>query len=712
MTKSKLTPDEWDALFAEEMAGVPRSVLAVKYGIHTTTINRMASLTGRLKRQSGAPDQRCKPPGGWPDDHVFTQSRVGMTAGGRREAIDRHLAGEPVRDIARDTGLSEGGIYSAAHSEGRQKKDVPGAVFLPTGPKPITLENLPDDRIRLKHRDRAFVLDCKNPGAAVATLRDQSEAWAVEGHREACAADLRMAAFISRMLIGSGRGGPAIAEPPELATAYAGPGDTLELRDAQRPPGLFPDGSDWSTWLFLGGRGAGKTLAGASWLADQAEILGPGGQVALVGPTLHDVREVMIEGPSGLRSLPRWTRATRPTYQPSRRRLVFANGCTAHAFSAEDPDSLRGPQFSAAWADEFCAWPAVGARGAGETLALLRMGLRLPLPRKPGPSTPSGSPSPRSGEETETASVSSPCNGEGDREAVEGRHAPKLVVTTTPRPTRALVSLRDEPSCAPTHAGTADNADHLSPGFVDSLRALYGGTRREAQEIEGQIVDLDGALFTAEMMAVARGEGRGSRGEVEEGAEDGLDPAIPSSPAPRPSPLDRVIVALDPTATMTGDACGIIVAGSRRRPDGVREAVVLADRSARGLSPDQWARRAVRAAEEFGAGAMVAEVNQGGDMVSAVLKTAGCTLRVREVRATRGKRIRAEPVAALYEQGRVRHAPADGVPLSALEEELMAFAGEMEGAGSLDRADALVWAVTDLLIDAPEGERGPRVRWL
>ncbi|KQY75577.1 hypothetical protein ASD25_12235 [Brevundimonas sp. Root1423] len=474
------------------------------------------------------------------------------------------------------------------------------------------------------------------------------------------------------------------------------------LRTAQIPPGLFPDGRDWSTWLFLGGRGAGKTLAGASWLADQAGALGEGGRLALVGPTLHDVREVMIEGPSGLRALPRWSRATRPRFEPSRRRLVFSNGCIAHAFSAEDPDSLRGPQFSAAWADEFCAWPSVGARGAGETLALLRMGLRLPLP---------GSPTPR------------------------------LVVTTTPRPTRALIALRDEASCALSHAGTAENAAHLSAGFLDGLRALYGGTRREAQEIEGRVVDLDGALFTAEMMMAARGHSPspswgGTTGDSRSGwgmtgPERGLtDPTLsslradivvgsapPTLPPPHkgegepPPAVDRVIVAIDPTTTTTGDACGIVVAGVRRRRDGVREAVILADRSANGLSPGQWARRAVRAAGEFGATAIVAEVNQGGDMVAAVLKTAGCTLKVREVRATKGKRVRAEPVAALYEQGRVRHAPADGVPLSALEEELMAFGGEMEGAGSLDRADALVWAVTDLLIDARE-RAGPRFGWL
>ncbi|RYG86836.1 MAG: DNA-packaging protein, partial [Alphaproteobacteria bacterium] len=152
--------------------------------------------------------------------------------------------------------------------------------------------------------------------------------------------------------------------------------------------------------------------------------------------------------------------------------------------------------------------------------------------------------------------------------------------------------------------------------------------------------------------------------------------------------------------------CGIVAAGSRRRDDGVREAVVLADRSAGGLSPDAWARRAAALAEAVGAGAVVAEVNQGGEMVRQVLKTAGCTLPVREVRAVQGKRVRAEPVAALYEQGRVKHAGL----FRALEEELMAFGGEREGVESLDRADALVWAVTDLLIDAPEGERGPRVR--
>ncbi|MDP3404477.1 MAG: terminase family protein [Brevundimonas sp.] len=445
------------------------------------------------------------------------------------------------------------------------------------------------------------------------------------------------------------------------------------MRPAQRPPE-----GDWATWLFLGGRGAGKTLAGASWLADQAMAAGGEGRLALIGPTLHDVREVMVEGVSGIRTLPRWTRTTRPRFEPSRRRLLFDNGAVAQAFSAEDPDSLRGPQFSAAWADEFCAWPAVGTRGAGETLALLRMGLRL------GP-------------------------------------RPRLVVTTTPRATRALLALKAEPTCVPSHATTLENAAFLSPRFLDDLLALYGGTRRAAQELEGQVVEMEGALFTAAMMAGAR-EWRVVSGEwLVDGGADAPGTTVEGLPADAhdlrhsplathhaPPPFDRIVVAIDPTTTAGGDACGIVAAGSRRRADGRREAVVLADRSAAGLSPDGWARRAAALAEEVGANCIVAEVNQGGAMVKSVLRTAGCAVPVKEVRATRGKRIRAEPVAALYEQGRVHHAGA----FAALEEELMAFGTEGEAAGSLDRADALVWAITDLLIDRPEGETGPRLRWL
>jgi phage terminase large subunit-like protein len=368
--------------------------------------------------------------------------------------------------------------------------------------------------------------------------------------------------------------------------------------------------ADWRTWLFLGGRGAGKTRAGAQATLFRAL---PGSRIALVGPTLHDVREVMIDGPSGLRTIA--PDGMRPVWQATRRRLVWENGAEAYAFSAEDPESLRGPQFHFAWADEFCAWPK-----PAETLAQLRFGLRL-------------------GED------------------------PRLVITTTPKPTAALRNLIAEAGTERTDAPTSANAEHLAPVFLDSLNALYGGTRLAAQELEGLIVeDLDAALWRAEDLARCRG-------------------------AP-PARFERVVVAVDPPVSQHGDACGIVVAGRREG-----RAFVLADRTVRGASPDGWASQAIRAAVDFDADAIVAESNQGGDMVRSTLATRDPPCPVRLVHASKGKRTRAEPVAALYEQGRVVHCGA----FAALEEELMAL-GSDDLAHSPDRADALVWALSELML--------------
>jgi phage terminase large subunit-like protein len=260
----------------------------------------------------------------------------------------------------------------------------------------------------------------------------------------------------------------------------------------------LPSDEPWSTWLFLGGRGAGKTFAGPSWIKEQAR---QGGSLALVGPTFHDVREVMIEGPSGLKSL--YPPGRRPKWQASPVGAWSSQRRVAQAFSAEDPDSLRGPQFHAAWADEFCAWPK-----PAETLAMLRFGLRLGTD-------------------------------------------PRLVVTTTPRPIRALRNLIAEPGTVDTRAPTASNAAHLAPAFLSTLQALYGGTRLAAQELDGLIVEGEGGLFRAEDLARCRG-------------------------AP-PAAFDRVVVAVDPPATAGGDACGIVVCG---RFDG--RAFVLEDRTAQG----------------------------------------------------------------------------------------------------------------------------------
>lgn len=377
-----------------------------------------------------------------------------------------------------------------------------------------------------------------------------------------------------------------------------------EAKHQIAPPG------DWRTWLFLGGRGAGKTFAGAAWLLDQSEHRA---QMALVGPTLHDVRAVMIEGPSGLRAL----KGTREflRYEKTRRRVLFESGAVGYCFSAEDPESLRGPQFAHAWADEFCAWPY-----PEETLAMLRFGLRL-----------------------------------GDD--------PRLTVTTTPKPIPALKALRAEPGTIETRHGTIKNAANLSPAFVETLEGLYGGTRLAAQELEGLVVeDAAGALWRATDLSRARGAA--------------------------PAALERVVVGLDPPASAHGDACGVIVAG---RAGG--RGFVLADRSAKGLSPLGWAQAAVDAAREFSADAIVAEANQGGEMVRSLLAMADPPCPIRLVHARLAKRARAEPVAALYEQGRVVHCGA----FPALEEELMAL-GAGKTAHSPDRADALVWAIAELLL--------------
>lgn len=378
---------------------------------------------------------------------------------------------------------------------------------------------------------------------------------------------------------------------------------------------------DWRTWLLLGGRGSGKTWVGAGWMVEKAWH---GGRFALVGPSLHDVQEVMIEGPSGLRA--QSPRGLRFRHEKSRRRVVWNTGAEAHIFSAEDPDSLRGPQFHGAWADEFCAW-----RRPGDVLAMLRFGLRL-----------------------------------GD--------LPQLLVTTTPRPIAALRRLRAEAGTVDTVIPTRTNAHNLSPAFVETLNALYGGTSLAAQELEGVIVEGEGALWRAADLARCRGA--------------------------RPPRFDKVVVAVDPPASATGDACGIVVAGRLGE-----RAFVLADRTVGGLSPLSWARKAVKAARDFGATAIVAEANQGGEMVRGLLAQAQAPCPVKLVHARYSKRIRAEPVAALYERGLVVHCGA----FPALEEELMAL-GCDDGGPSPDRADALVWALTELLLG--RATKRPRVRVL
>lgn len=407
----------------------------------------------------------------------------------------------------------------------------------------------------------------------------------------------------------------------------------IYCRQPQRPPSDLGPGPPWTTWLILGGRGAGKTRAGAEWVSGMASGA-PGfaepraGRIALVGETYAAVRDVMIEGQSGILSLNGGV--GRPVWSPALRRLEWQNGAVAQVFSAEDPDGLRGPQFDAAWGDELAKW-----RYAQETWDMLQFGLRL---------------------------------GTNPRE----------IVTTTPRAVPLLRSLLADPRVAVSRTRTHDNADHLAPAFLRTIVDHYAGTRLGRQELDGELIE-------------ERADALWSRDLVE---------ACRAIAAPE---LVRVVVAVDPPASsgQGADACGIVAAGLG--PDGC--GYVLADATVQGLKPAGWAARAIHAYRRWGADALVVETNQGGEMVSAVLRQVDPGVPVTPVHATRGKYLRAEPVAVLYSQGRVRHVGA----FPELEDEMTDFApGGLASGRSPDRLDALVWALTHLML----GRAEPRIRVL
>ena len=402
----------------------------------------------------------------------------------------------------------------------------------------------------------------------------------------------------------------------------------------QEPPVRANGGGPWTTWLMLGGRGAGKTRLGAEWVRASAQSTGPYAHqralhIALVGETEHDVREVMIEGPAGLLSTS--PRGERPLWFPSRRRLEWLNGAVGLVFSAEDPEQLRGPQFDAAWCDELAKW-----RHADATFDMLQFGLRL-------------------------------------------GQQPRQLITTTPRPIPLIKRLIADPRTAVTRAATQANAAFLSPNFLDEVLARYAGTRLGRQEIDGEIIEERAdALWTRALIECSR---------------------VRIAP-----PLERIVVGIDPpgSARPGADACGIVAAGIAED----RHIYVLEDATVQGLAPAGWAMKAVALFHRLKADSLVAEVNMGGDMVRAVLAQIDAAIPLRTVHATRGKWLRAEPVAMMYQQGKVKHVDP---PAAALEDEMCDFGiGGLSAGASPDRLDALVWAVTELTTRG--AGQGPRVR--
>lgn len=382
-----------------------------------------------------------------------------------------------------------------------------------------------------------------------------------------------------------------------------------------RPNQLEPEG-DHRYWLVLAGRGFGKTRAGVEWVRDQIEN-GRSSRAIVIAPTSADCRDTIVDGPSGfLNVCPPWNR---PLYEPSKRRLTWDNGAIVSLYSAEEPDRLRGVNCDLMLADELAAWTH------SETWDMAMFALRI------------------------------------------GAN-PRAMITTTPRPTRLIKNLVENPSTAVTRGSTYDNKANLAPQFLDAILTKYDGTRMGRQEIYAEVLeDVEGAILTLEQLISLR-------------VEKADDP-------------QRIVVGVDP-AISTGenaDNTGIVV--SSRGKDG--HLYALADRSCR-LGPAGWARRVVETFHEFKADLIVAEQNQGGAMVEHTIRSLDADVPIKLVHATRGKHVRAEPILAMFEQGKA-HTMAG---MDELESQLAAFTPEgYESDGSPDSADAFIWASTELTQD-------------
>lgn len=409
-----------------------------------------------------------------------------------------------------------------------------------------------------------------------------------------------------------------------------------------RPAQLEPLG-DWSIWLALAGRGFGKTRLGAEWV--RSMVCGrtptePGiaRRIALVAETAADCRDVMVRGVSGILAV--HPPAFRPRYVPSLRTLEWPNGAVAFTYSAEEPDQLRGPEHDLAWVDELAKW-----RHAQETWDMLQFGLRL---------------------------------GEN----------PKQLVTTTPRPIaliREILLGEKSGDTVVTRGSTYDNFGNLATKFVNNVRKKYEGSRLGRQELHAEILDdVPGAMWTRDMFEVRSPYAPKAAGMR-------LD-----EPLPR---MIRIAVAIDPSGTSgeeddTGDDVGIIVAGLGDDDQGY----ILEDATC-SLGPAGWAKRAIEMYNKWDADVIVGEKNFGGAMVEHTIRSVSRRVNYKSVTASRGKTIRAEPVAALYEQGRVRHYGAK----AGLEDQMCSMAttgyvGNSNIGKSPDRLDAAVWAITELML--------------
>lgn len=384
----------------------------------------------------------------------------------------------------------------------------------------------------------------------------------------------------------------------------------------------LPPAAPWTYWAILAGRGWGKTRTGAEtvrmWARDYA-------YVNLIGATVDDARDIMIDGESGILAI--CPGDERPIYKKNDRKLVWPSGAISLIFTADEPDRLRGKQHMKLWADELAAWRYA------DSWDQAMFGLRL-----------------------------------GDN--------PQAVVTTTPRPIKMLRDLIADPGCIVTRGRTQDNRRNLAPTFLSKIVGKYEGTRLGRQELDGELIDdVAGALWQRDMLDAGR---------------VGPD-AYPE--------LRRIVIGVDPPVSSgeKADECGIIVAGVGADGHGY----VLADRTTKGQTPEKWAGAVVAAYHEFAADRVIAEVNNGGDLVESIIRHADANISYRAVRASRGKVTRAEPVSQFYEQGKVHHCGS----FPTLEDQMCAMTQDFDPKAmgySPDRVDALVWAFFALMVEPRE----------
>jgi phage terminase large subunit-like protein len=427
---------------------------------------------------------------------------------------------------------------------------------------------------------------------------------------------------------------------PIIAPSWEGPGTRCHSCARCRPEQRTPVG-DWDDWLYMAGRGAGKTRSAAEDMAE-AGALNTQWRIAILAPTYADARDTCIEGESGLLAVFDrwgWTDGRDYTWNRSLGELKIHDSRSRYKlFSAEKPARLRGPQHHRAWVDEL----AQVVRDAPDAWDMLKFGLRL------------------------------------------GKH-PQVVATTTPLPVQLIKDLLQDPRCAVTRGRTDDNAANLPEVTLRALHRRYDGTRLGRQELDGDLLDdIPGALWKRSWLDDHR---LPFDAQLDNGAPD--PHAAHEVLAEHGRTLVRIIVAVDPAVTSgdNADETGLIAVG--RAADGsfwVLEDATLRD------TPDVVMEQVLAVYDRWGANEVILEVNNGGQYIPGMLAN---TARIaghppvpcRSITAKKGKRVRAEPVSALYGQGRVHHLGT----FQHLEDQICIWTPEQNE--SPDRMDALVYGV-------------------